>query len=230
MLLLRHADREPIQRGEDVMGAALTERGIADARRAGMALALLGMRRIALGWSPAVRCRQTAEAIAAGFSERGGEYTILGPSSGWATPYVLDGPAVFGRLLSLGNYPMLRSWFDGEQDDCLQPAAAAAAALLDRMTRLTLAPIDAELRVIISHDWNCALLREVCLGQPLTESTMPGLLRGLTLWRAGGRVALGDPAGSVGWFAEPVDRTVDRTVDRGPEPGAPARAANLANR
>lgn len=200
VLLLRHADREPILRGEDVMGAALTERGIADARRAGVALALLGVRRIALGWSPAVRCRQTAEAIAAGFAERGGESTILGPSPGWAAPYVIDGPKVFERLLDLGNFPMLRSWFDGEQRDCLQPAPDAAQALLERMMRLTLAPIDAELRVVISHDWNCALLREVCLRQPLTESTMPGLLRGLTLWRVNGRVALGDPTGSVCWF------------------------------
>lgn len=224
VLLLRHADREPILRGEDVMGAALTERGMADARRAGTALALLGIRRIALGWSPAVRCRQTAEAIAEGFGARGGVSTILGPSTGWASPYVLDGPTVWGRMLAKGNFSMLRSWFDGEQGDCLQPAPVAAQALIARMARLTRAPIDAELRVVISHDWNCALLREVCLGQPITEDTMPGLLRGLTLWTAGDRLALGDPTGSLRWFVA-ADGPMGGS-EAGSERGPAGRAAS----
>lgn len=97
VLLLRHAGREPILSSEYVMGAALTDQGLADARRVGLALALLGIRRIALGWSPAVRCRQTVETPVTRFAERGGTSILLGPSRGWASPYVLDGPTVWGE-------------------------------------------------------------------------------------------------------------------------------------
>lgn len=108
-------------------------------------------------------------------------------------------------MLTKGNFQMLRIWFEGEQQDSREPAPAAARALVERMVRLTRALIDAELRVGISYDWNCALLREVCLGQPITEATMPGLLRGLTLWSAGDRIALGDSTGSVRRFSDPAD-------------------------
>jgi phosphohistidine phosphatase len=109
--LLRHADSEPHGTRED-SERRLTERGVGQARAAGIALARLGAEFELVLFSPKVRAQQTAEAAAAAWSEeQRARLTVHPPLAGGfdasAAREALAGTAADAHLLLVGHEPDL---------------------------------------------------------------------------------------------------------------------------
>ncbi len=96
-LLLRHAERPAIPPGVDGDTVLLTDDGHADARAFG---AVLGPRLARLYTSPVGRCRQTAEALAAGagVAPRVAPRVVLGNPG----PFLLDPVAAWAEFRDTG--------------------------------------------------------------------------------------------------------------------------------
>lgn len=201
--MLRHAERDPITEPAAIWRAQLTPRGIEKARALGQRLYAHGIRRLCLGWSPVERCAQTARSIAEGLESAGGSVIELGPAGVFAAPYVLDPDTVFPRLFELGNAAFLRAWFEGGLGPGMAPATDACHVLLRRLVAVLEAPVDAELRLIVSHDWNVALLREAWIGGRVEEATLPALLQGPTLWSHRGRLLVAERGHGLRWSTTP---------------------------
>lgn len=194
VLLLRHAEREPIEKLEDTVAAALTPAGISRAEELGRGLAQAP--RILLWHSPVGRCRQTAEAIARG-AERGGcrKVELVGPLPVLGGPYMLDWRAVMPRVIEHGAGPFVRRWFSGELEPGLVREARASAR--EQLLHLQLQASESKqpgLLVNISHDWNLLLVRHFYLERGRQLFGWPEYLEGLALYPqgAGWRLRRGD--------------------------------------
>lgn len=191
VLLIRHAAREPIVGVEDGWRAPLTDVGRADAATLGTLLADAGYVDASAFASPAPRCVETAALVTGGLPSPPAEVLTDRRFGG---PYVLDQRRAFERMLRLGNAAFLRAWFDGGWGDALQPADTAARELFDAAASL-LSPPGPRLRVVVSHDWNIALLRDRLLGVRHERVGLPDFLDGVVVYAQRGRLVLADRSG-----------------------------------
>lgn len=161
-LIVRHAERFPLPSISESLMIGLTEKGKLDAFELGRAIEGIGQ--IRLFHSPAVRCRETAEAIGRGFSDRGG--TVQGIQETWdlCAPYLKD-DRVLKEAESQGH-GFMRSWFIGQFDpEWIRPTSEAADMVLAHLLqRMTEGDEGDRLDVHVSHDWEIVLLREELLG------------------------------------------------------------------
>jgi broad specificity phosphatase PhoE len=161
-LIVRHAERFHLPSISESLGIGLTEKGKQDAFEMGAAIE--GFGRIRLFHSPALRCRETAEAIARGFAHRRGRVQGIVETWDLCAPYLKD-DRVLREAEGLGH-GFMRSWFSGQFDpEWIRPTSEAAdmvlAPLLQRMAEGDGAD---RLDIHVSHDWEIALLREELLG------------------------------------------------------------------
>ena len=187
-MMIRHAERFPIRNMGDPMDALLTEQGKRDAFAYGEAGAVLSP--LTLYHSPVERCRQTADHIAAGVRNSGGEAAVSGVLDALGGPYAVGNLQEIPQLISeYGIRNFLRMWFDGRlPHGHLMPLAEAARIELDCIR-------DASSRhdssvILVTHDWNIMIVREHLLQLPHEEVGYPGFLDGLSYYRPDGREAL----------------------------------------
>lgn len=197
VLLLRHAAREEIRGIEDGWTAPLTDPGRADARRTGEQLRAAGMVSAQAFSSPSPRCVETAALLLDGI----GHEADVEPDARFGGPYVLDNERAFRRMLQLGNANFLRAWFDGGWGDAMQPAQQAAEAQLQSLVTILDQP-GPRARIVVTHDWNIALLRDRILESPHEGRGLPAFLDGLLLFATQGRLGLLD-RGIVRWQERP---------------------------
>ncbi len=176
-LIVRHAERFQVPSISESLGIGLTEKGKRDAFEMGRAIE--GFEQIRLFHSPAVRCRETAEAIAQGFSGRGG--TVGGTMETWdlCAPYFKDNRVL--KEAERQGYGFMRSWFIGQfEAEWIKPTPEAAdmvlAPILQRMLEMTEAD---RLDIHVSHDWEIVLLREELLGVRYEEAGWIEYLEGI---------------------------------------------------
>lgn len=161
--LMRHSIRGPVTDLRTAPDVLLTSEGARAARRLGERLG--AARPVRLVHSPIRRCAQTAESIAEGLSAIGGRVHLDGERPALGAPYVLD----FERLVeAAGQYDPLsfvRAWFGGRlSPGIVAEARAAARGLLDTaLDELARTP-SGSLGLLVSHDWNVLLVRELYLG------------------------------------------------------------------
>lgn len=161
---LRHAERHPIADVSDPAVAELTERGIADAEAFGRRIE--GFDCVRLFHSPVKRCRQTAEAIAAGAAAAGRRVDLVGPENALGIDYILDKTEA-GRLTLKHGDHFVRLWFTGQVDPAVIEAAEKIAA--HKIAHLTRRLQEScthgrRLDLHVSHDWNIIILRELMVG------------------------------------------------------------------
>ncbi len=217
-LVVRHAERHPIVDLRTHHTLLLTERGHAMAQDGGRALAArlspssspsfssssssLRLRAI---HSPVERCAETARGLVQGARAAGVAASVVGSDVVLGDPFLRDRRRALALAHDLGH-GFLRAWFDGRvDDDVLQDHRAAAADQLSAWSRHIAAPDDVrdavgqgdnvrvdadDVVVMVSHDWNIALVREVLLGVR-HEDTWPHFLDGIVVALDGEAVVVG---------------------------------------
>ncbi len=181
LLLLRHAERAAITDIRTHASVMLTEQGRLDALALGR---LIGarFRRAAVWHSPVPRCRETAESLAAGVTESGGEASVEGPLD-WLGGDFIGGEAqwVNEEIAARGPDDFLRAWFDGAYppDRIASLDEAAAFEMKEALRRLDDSPSPVALAV--THDWNLMLLRERYLGLRHEDVGVPAYLDSVAL-------------------------------------------------
>jgi broad specificity phosphatase PhoE len=152
-IVVRHAERHPVDdllRHEE---ALLTDRGHRQAREAGARLRDVH-ERLVIHHSPVPRCRETAEGLAHGF---GPNAHVAAEDEGLGAPFILDRERAFSLVTERGGR-FMRDWFDGK----LPPGTFlarpdAAKTQLDAIER---ALSHDAMSVCVTHDWNVALMKE----------------------------------------------------------------------
>ncbi len=164
--LLRHAAREPITDFATSEQAPLTAAGRQHARAVGRHLP--PGRTLRLVYSTVERCADTAACIAEGYRSSGGEATLVGSVPALFTPYVRDLHALSRFTRELGAR-FMRAWFDGQLPESAVQPACFAAEDFRRTTLELLSHEPSTLTLMITHDWNILLLREIYLRLPHEE-------------------------------------------------------------
>lgn len=162
---LRHAERHPITDPAWPDLPELTTTGRADAEAFGAALE--GFELVRLFHSPVVRCRQTAEGIAAGVQRAGGRVEMLGVHESLGIGYTRD-RLEFGRLFEIhGDNRFMRLWCDGVLPEKVLAPASSCSTQIREFIHRRLGDHALNARVLdlhVSHDINIMAVREACLG------------------------------------------------------------------
>ena len=198
-ILIRHAERYSLKGAKNPNDALLTEKGIDDAREYGKSL--LPFSPVTLYHSPLTRCRQTAESIHSGLVEAGGDAELAGTINNLGPIYLRANIGKMRAEMMRGTWEdAARRWFDGEVSEQLLADPVASA-------RTTLSVLQeyhgrrGRSAVMVSHDWNVMLLREMYLKLRHEDIGFPGFLEGAVYFESDGKL----------WLEGSGERTV---VDR----------------
>jgi hypothetical protein len=185
-IILRHAERFNVPNVVNVqesLAVGLTDKGKKDSFELGRKIR--GAKQIRLFHSPALRCRQTAEAIGEGFAANGGK--VLGIKETWdlCAPYLLDN-IILKEADCLGH-GFMRAWFDGKfHPEWIKPAPQAADMVLAPVLNALSDGGNDNLDVHVSHDWELVLLREELLRVRYEEAGWIEYLEGMEFTLNGG--------------------------------------------
>ncbi|OGQ17863.1 MAG: hypothetical protein A2138_06660 [Deltaproteobacteria bacterium RBG_16_71_12] len=179
-LLVRHAERGPVKSLATHEDVRLTERGHRQAHEAGRQIAAHASS-VTLHHSPVERCGETARGIAAGALEAGAAARVEGTVATLGNPFVKDRTRAWALVHEIGPR-FIREWFDGKLPaDVFEPRAAAAHAQLAAVDGALATQRDAlATHVLVTHDWNLALVREELLGIT-PERAWPDFLDGVVV-------------------------------------------------
>lgn len=157
-LMIRHAERHPIERMINALEVQLTERGMRDSYNFGEKLTRFCP--IHIYHSPVPRCKQTAESIFEGIKSQDTRAKLSGYLLDLGGPYITgDWNAVAASIEQQGHAKFIRRWFDNELPHTLIMSLPEAAriqlkVLVNQLTSTQVSSIN------ITHDWNIMILRE----------------------------------------------------------------------
>lgn len=180
-VLLRHAERHAVTDLRTHEAVLLTPRGHQHAREAGERLGASCVSLRVLH-SPVERCRETARAIVDGALRQGVRAQVEGKLDALGSPFVKDLARAADIAQQHGFPGFLRAWFDGVLPyDVFAPAEPAAHEQVDAAAR-AIKP-GADLHVLVTHDWNIALIKEKLLGVRIDDNkaAWPNYLDGLVV-------------------------------------------------
>jgi len=182
-LLIRHAERYPIEDMKDALQIRLTEKGHADSKNLGINLAPFGP--FSVYHSPVPRCMETAQMIFQGLSLDDTESSLNGDLLELGGPYVKgDWLELVRRTRSEGPSNFIRQWFDTSQHDDIMVSLKEAALFSISFLKEQL--IKSKTSVInVSHDWNLMILREYFFDLRHEDVGMPDFLDGVALFNKG---------------------------------------------
>jgi phosphohistidine phosphatase SixA len=157
-IIIRHAERDPIDFMIRALEARLTPGGKSDAFRLGQSLARYYP--INIYHSPVPRCTQTAECICEGITSRNAPATIAGYLLELGGPYITSTwDAVVKAIEEFGHSTFIRKWFDNElPSNLIMPLPEAAHIQLDILAGQLRSGTASSIN--ITHDWNIMILRE----------------------------------------------------------------------
>ncbi|MFW9811583.1 MAG: histidine phosphatase family protein [Candidatus Thorarchaeota archaeon] len=120
MLILRHSHRETLRNHQDMASAGITELGRQVAVEVGKRIRPGRPMDIYTSFIP--RCHETAEGIADGYSENGGEVIDISPLPTLVAPQILDHD-VWNDLHPNGENvtDYVNRWVDGEFENRIEP-------------------------------------------------------------------------------------------------------------
>jgi phosphohistidine phosphatase SixA len=187
-LIIRHAERYPIERMINALEVQLTDRGKIDSYKLGEKLA--GFCPINIYHSPVPRCIQTAESIYEGIQSLDSRAKVSGYLLELGGPYITgDWSAIAASLEELGHTQFIRRWFDNELPPSLIMSLQEAALiqlkiLLNQLISTQVSSIN------VTHDWNIMILREYYFKLKHEEIGDPDFLDGLYAYLSGGKIIL----------------------------------------
>lgn len=181
-VLLRHAERPPLQPGEPGTELELTENGKKAAVAYGQTLKDL----VSIRTSPLARCRQTAECIRNGAQANTPivEDTMLGDPGA----YIADPEQAWQNWLQYGQEGVLRHLAQGRTLPGFHDLQAATDRLISHLLDGARGP---GTHLAVTHDSVMIALLAVAHGKSLEVADYPGYLESVLLARVGGKVWVG---------------------------------------
>ena len=178
MLLIRHSHREKIVDIEEMVGTGLTELG------KNMSLEM-GLRfptdRKAQFWCSFVsRCYETAEAMAAGFTQQGGEVIDMDALPTLVGPHVID-KEVWSELHPDGKNvtDFVNRWVEGGFRDRIEPFDSYQRRLMDDTVKKLISLEEPTIHIHITHDLAMMAVKRMIFGRPLVKEDREPYLGGL---------------------------------------------------
>jgi phosphohistidine phosphatase SixA len=157
-IMIRHAERDPIEIMANALEARLTNNGKLAAYKLGQSLARYNP--MSIYHSPVPRCIQTAESIFDGIVSCNESATIVGHLLELGGPYITSSwDAIVNSIAELGHSMFLRKWFDNELPSNLIMSLPEAAHLQLNILVNQLRSCNSS-SINITHDWNIMIVRE----------------------------------------------------------------------
>ena len=187
-IMVRHAERDPIEKMADALVPTLTAKGKSDSFEMGRSLTQHGPYNIF--HSPVPRCRETAEYILEGIAQSNFNSTIVGSLLELGGPYITGNwDGIVATIEKLGHSIFIRRWFDNElPPDLIMPLPEAAriqsGILVGQLRASSLSSIH------ITHDWNIMIMREYYFHLRHEDIGDPDYLDGVLAFIAGGTLHL----------------------------------------
>jgi phosphohistidine phosphatase SixA len=176
-IMIRHAERDPIEFMTRALEARLTANGKSDAFKLGQCLARYNP--INIYHSPVPRCIQTAESIFDGIVSCNETATLVGHLLELGGPYITSTwDAVVNSIEKFGHSLFIRKWFDNELPaNLIMPLPEAAHIQLNILANQLRSGNSSSIN--ITHDWNIMILREYYLNLRHEEIGDPDYLDGV---------------------------------------------------
>jgi phosphohistidine phosphatase SixA len=187
-LMIRHAERYPIERMINALEVQLTERGLRDSYNLGEKLTRFCP--INIYHSPVPRCKQTAESIFEGIQSQDTRATLSGYLLELGGPYITgDWNVIAATIEKQGHNQFIRRWFDDDLPPTLIMSLPKAARiqlkiLVNQLTSTHLSSIN------VTHDWNIMILREYYFKLKHELIGDPDFLDGLYAYMSGSNIIL----------------------------------------
>lgn len=157
-IIIRHAERDPIDFMTRALEARLTIGGKSDAFLLGQSLARYNP--INIYHSPVPRCMETAECIFEGIISCNESANLAGYLLELGGPYITSNwDVVVSSIEQNGQSMFIRKWFDDElPPDLIMPLPEAANVQLNILASQLRSGNSSSIN--ITHDWNIMILRE----------------------------------------------------------------------
>jgi broad specificity phosphatase PhoE len=177
MLLIRHSHRDTLMNHQDMLGAGLTEIGKRFSVEMGRRLPT--SRRAHIFFSIVPRCYETAEAIAEGFSERGGEIIGMDPLPTLVRPEYTR-QEVWKNLNPNGENvtEFVNRWADGEFEG-IEPFDDFSVRLMNDTLKRLLALEEPQLHIHVTHDLSLMSAKRTVFDRALTLNDRESYLGGI---------------------------------------------------
>ncbi len=180
MFLVRHSHRDTLQDHEEMVSGGLTELGKRMSFELGKRIARKGKMHIFTSFVP--RCFETAEGIAEGFTQQGGEVIDIDPSP------ALVGPQIIEREVWTNLHPdgrnvtdFVNRWVDDSFGDRMEPFHQYRDRLMADTVDRILIEKEAITHVHVTHDLAIMCTKRILLNRPLVEEDREPFLGGLAL-------------------------------------------------
>jgi broad specificity phosphatase PhoE len=189
MLLVRHSHRETLQNHEEMVSGGLTELGKRMSFELGKRIPRKGKMYIYTSFVP--RCFETAEAIAKGFSNRGGEVVEIDPLPSLVGPQIIE-REVWKNLHPDGRNvtEFVNTWVDGGFGERMEPFDDYRSRLLADTVHRMLSEKDDILFVHVTHDLALMSAKRILLRRPLVSEDREPYLGGLGVTSVGSEILI----------------------------------------
>ncbi len=178
MLLIRHSHREKIVDIEEILGKGLTELG------KNMSLEM-GLRfptdRKARFWLSFVsRCYETAESMAAGFAQQGGEVIDMDALPTLVGPHVID-KEVWSELHPDGKNVthFVNRWAEGGFGDRIEPFENYISRFMEDTVKKLISLEEPAIHIHVTHDLAMMAVKRMIFSRPLVNEDREPYLGGL---------------------------------------------------
>lgn len=135
------------------------------------------------------RCIETAYLIDKGYTSTGGK-TRSNTVELLLSPFYAKNPAqILKMFLESGSSHFIRAWLDGDYSSEVIDHPKDSAQKMIGFARTALAePLEAHIDILITHDWNLYLVKEVFLGLRHEDAGKIEYLEGVILYAQGSDV------------------------------------------
>ncbi|MFW9963536.1 MAG: histidine phosphatase family protein [Candidatus Sifarchaeia archaeon] len=192
MLLVRHSHRETLQNHEEMVSGGLTDIGKKMSFEMGKRIPRKGKMHIFTSFVP--RCFETAEGIAEGFTEKGGEVIDIDPLPALVGPQVIDRD-VWSNLHPDGKnvIDFVNGWVDGRFGERMEPFNDYQDRLMANTVERVIKERKKIIYVHVTHDLAMMCAKRIILKRPLLEKDREPFLGGLglTLTKSGALIFVG---------------------------------------
>ena len=130
------------------------------------------------------RCIETAYLIDKGYTAKGGE-TVSNMVEIFLSPFYAKNPAeIMKTFLEFGSSSFIRSWMDGEfSTEVIDDPKASAEKIVGVAKEHLGEPLENHIDILITHDWNLYLVKEVFLGLKHEETGKVEYMEGVVLYK-----------------------------------------------